>query len=228
MSKTKEFKRLFNFLEKLHQRYLFAYGAFSVWLTLKKKIKKRKFYDIYQRYNQFFIITHESLRVYFLIELAKIFDNAEQSLHINKIVNYAESNIKKLGKSDFLKFHGDREFNKELFNEYTELKKSDLNLIKEKLKKLEKSLKKLSDYRGSYLAHSDIKLPKINLTLDEIKRLFNLAEEIFNLFSLRLDFSHHYYEYSKEQCQEHTEWLMKDLIKFKAHEIKMFDKKWER
>ena len=53
-------------------------------------------------FKYFFLTTKEASRYCFFIEIAKFFDTLKKSLTINKVIDYAEKNITKFTKQDFL------------------------------------------------------------------------------------------------------------------------------
>lgn len=229
---SREFKTLFSYLKKLQSRYFHTLCAFQVYEAIEElqtpNITGEEAYEnvkAMNRFKNFFLSSKEALRVYFLLELAKLFDESQESLHISKIVNYAASNIRKLSKKDFLKFHKGRTFLEELFVTYKEIDREDLKEIKFKLDKHARILKKLDTYRNQYLAHDDRKKKKVKITSGEIIKLFKLVEDIFGLFSSRLDFSTTSYSHIKE-CKEDTKRVIDYLKRFESYRLKEIEAKY--
>ena len=231
---SKEFKTLFEYIKNLHSRYFHALSAFYVYEGLLElsapnisgqKGAERNIKTM-NRFKNFFIMSKEALRIYFLLELAKLFDESKQSLHINKIVNFAGSNIKALSKNDFLEFHQGRTFIDELFKQYKAVDKNDLKEIKTKTKKHEAIIKKLDDYRNQYLAHEDKQKKKVNINSGEIQELFKLIAEILNLFSSRLDFSTTAYSHVEKECKGDIKRVAEYLNRFEPYRLKEIEKKY--
>lgn len=231
---SKEFKTLFGYLKNLHSRYFRALSAFHVYeglleLTAPNIVGQKEAEQNVKTLNQFknfFFVSKETLRTYFLLELAKLFDESKQSLHINKIVNFADSNIKKLSKDDFLEFHQGRAFVDELFKRYKAIDSDDLTETRNKLKKHAKIIEKLDDYRDRYLAHEDKQRKKINIIAGEIIKLFDLLKEILNLFSSRLDFSTTAYNRVEENCKHDTKRVIEYLRRFEKYRLKEIKEKY--
>lgn len=214
-----EIKTLLSYLADLKTIYINAVCSFHVYESLREnsadnivgKEQAEKNVKAMNAYAGFFSVTTQALRVHCLIELAKLFDGATQSLHLNKIVNYAESNIKGLSKEHFLKFHEGRKFLDELFQQYVAMKPEDIQKIRTDLEKYGAIIAKLNAYRDQHLAHNDKHKQPVNITVDEIKELFKLIEEILNLFNLRLDFSTTVYGPIKRDCKAETTALIETL-----------------
>ena len=231
---SKEFKTLFEYLKNLRSRYFHALSAFYVYegllelsaLNISGQKGAEQNIKTMNRFKNFFIMSKEALRIYFLLELAKLFDESKQSLHINKIVNFAGSNIKALSKNDFLEFHQGRTFIDELFKQYKAVDKNDLKEIKTKTKKHEVIIKKLDDYRNQYLAHEDKQKKKVNINSGEIQELFKLIAEILNLFSSRLDFSTTAYSHVEKECKDDTKRVVEYLNRFEPYRLKEIEKKY--
>ncbi|OIO08503.1 hypothetical protein COS23_01825 [bacterium (Candidatus Moisslbacteria) CG02_land_8_20_14_3_00_36_53] len=231
---SQEFKTLFEYLKNLRSRYFHALSAFYIYeglleLSAPNIIGTKEAEEnvkTLSRFKNFFIMSKEALRVYFFLELAKLFDESKQSLHINKIVNFAGSNIKSLSKNDFLEFHQGRTFISELFKQYKAIDKNDLIEIKNKIKKHEKTIKKLDDYRNQYLAHEDKKKKQISINSGEIQNLFKLIADILNLFSSRLDFSTTMYSHVEKECKEDTKRVVDYLKRFEPYRLKEIEKKY--
>src|SRR3989344_3637395 len=231
---SKEFKTLFEYLKNLRSRYFHALSAFYVYegllelsaLNISGQKGAEQNIKTMNRFKNFFIMSKEALRIYFLLELAKLFDESKQSLHINKIVNFAGSNIKALSKNDFLEFHQGRTFIDELFKQYKAVDKNDLKEIKTKTKKHEVIIKKIEDYRNQYLAHEDKQKKKVNINSGEIQELFKLIAEILNLFSSRLDFPTTAYSHVEKECNDDTKRVVEYLNRFEPYRLKEIEKKY--
>jgi len=231
---SQEFKTLFEYLKNLHSRYFHALSAFYIYeslleLSAPNIIGTKEAEENVKTLNwfkNFFIISKEALRVYFFLELAKLFDESKQSLHINEIVNFAENNIKNLSKNDFLEFHQGKTFISELFQQYKAIDKNDLIEIKNKIKKHEEIIKKLDNYRNQYLAHEDKKKKQISINSGEIQNLFKLIADILNLFSSRLDFSTTMYSYVEKECKEDTKRVVDYLKRFEPYRLEKIEKKY--
>lgn len=231
---SKEFNTLFNYLKDLNSRYFHALSAFYVYeglleLSAPNIISQKDAEENVKtlgQFKNFFVVSKEAVRVYFLLELAKLFDESKQSLHINKIINFAGSNIKRISKKDFLEFHQGRIFISELFQQYKAIDNNDLIEIKNRIKKHEKLIKKLGDYRNQYLAHEDKKKKKVIINSGEVKILFELLKEILNLFSSRLDFSITAYGHVERECKEDTKMVVEYLRRFEPYRLKEIEEKY--
>jgi len=234
-STNNEFHILFDYAKKLRSRYLNTLAAFKIFerfneLSAPNKIGKRKAeinVKIFNNFKYFFLTIKETARCYFLIELAKFFDTHKKSLTIYKVINYAEKNLPKLSKQDFLSYHKGRQILPELFAQYKPLSLADLKKIKRRLNKNKSLIKKLKTYRDQYLAHDDIKKIKVKLTAREIKVLLNIVRSIIDLLYSKLDFSANSYINFEKQPIEELDKVMKNLIAYEQQRLEEIKKKYK-
>jgi len=214
-----EFKSLFSHVEKMRNRYLNILSAHKIFDTISilsapnivGKEKAGENMKLFNDYKYFFITTKESCSFYVLIEIAKFFDNSLSSLTLNKIINFTESNLKKLSKNDFQIYHKNRGILPELFDKYQEFSRLDLENLKNNIKSKDKIINKLKKYRDQYLAHDDIKKIKVKISIGEVKQLMEIIEDFIELFYLRLDFSSNSYKDYVEEPEREIKSLIKIL-----------------
>lgn len=230
---SQEFTTFMEYLKKLQDRYFFMLSAFYTREALEElrapnivgKEEAQKNIETMNKYNNFFSLSKESLRVYFLLELAKLFDVSNESLHINKMVNFTESNIQKLSVNDFLEFNQDRKFIKEMIESYKGINNKDLKHIKLLISKHSATIQNIKIYRDKYLAHDDVTKTSVVLTPKMIKPLFEIIEKILNLFSLKVDHSTTMYNYVEKECKNDTKSVVNYLKRFELHRLKEIEEK---
>ena len=232
---NKEFETLFDYAKKLRSRYFNTLSSFKIFERFIKlsapnivgKKKAEKNVKIFNIFKYFFITTKEASRCYFFIELAKFFDTSKKSLTINKVIDYAEKNISKLTKQDFLDYHNGRQILPELFAQYKQLSLSDLRKIKKRLNRNKAIIKKLKIYRDKYLAHDDINKIKIGISVKEIKVLLDIVKSVIGLLYSKLDFSvNSYINFEKEPIKDLNS-AMDNLIKFEENRLKEIREKYK-
>ena len=111
-SSSTEFKTLMEYAKEMHHRYFRAISSFYAFEALKEvrapnivgQSDAEENAKTMARYNGLFTPAEEDLRVYFFLELAKMFDSSKQALHINKILNFTASNLKKLSVDEFKEY----------------------------------------------------------------------------------------------------------------------------
>lgn len=231
---SKEFNVLFEYLMKLRSRYFKTLSAFYVYegilelgahnIVGKKNAEKNV--RTMNHFNNFFMTVRESIRVYFLLELAKLFDDSKQSLHVDKIIKFSGANMKRLSKKDFLKFHQRRIFIEELFKHYQELNQKDLEETEDKINNHKRIIEKIDKYRDQYLAHDDRQKKDIKISGKEITILFQLLEDILKLFTLRLDFSTTSYDRVEKDCKRDTKRVVEYLKRFEEYRLKEIEDKY--
>ena len=224
---NKEFETLLDYAKKLRSRYLNTLSSFKIFERFNKlsapnivgRRKAEKNVKIFNIFKYFFITTKEATRYYFFIELTKFFDTSKKSLTINKVINYAEKNISKLTKQDFLDYHNNRQILPELFAQYKPLSSSDLKKITKRLDRNKAIIKKLKIYRDKYLAHDDINKIKIGISMKEIKVLLDIVKGVIELLYNKLDFSvNSYINFEKEPIKD-LDLMMENLIKFEEKKL---------
>ena len=123
-----EFKTLMEYAKEMHHRYFRALSAFYAFEALKEvkapnligQSDAEENAKTMAKYNGLFTPAEEALRVYFFLELAKMFDSSKQALHINKILNFTAGNLKKMTVDAFRAYNQNqpRAFLETLVNEY--------------------------------------------------------------------------------------------------------------
>lgn len=235
MTNSEEFKKLVSYLNKLRSRYFHALSAFFVYKTLEEARAPNVVGDKNARDNisvmsdfvNFFVPSKEALRVYFFLELAKMFDVSNESLHIEKIVNCTQSQINKLTVDSFKEFNQDRDFLEELVKNYKGIKQEDIKEIKEILEKNKGVLQKLKNYRNQYLAHDQIQKEKISISEEEITSLFEVLGKVMNLISSKLNHSSSIWSHVENDCKNDTTLVLNYLKRFEYYRLKEIDKKYE-
>jgi len=188
-SSSAEFKTLMEYAKEMHHRYFRAISAFYAFESLKEvrapnivgQSDAEENAKTMAKYNGLFTPAEEALRVYFFLELAKMFDTSKKALHINKILNFTASNLKKLTVDAFKDYNQSqpRAFLETLVNEYKGMDHKELVGIRKMLNKHETTLKKLDTYRNKWLAHDDKKKPRLpSITGEEIKALFEVLAKM--------------------------------------------------
>lgn len=224
---SQEFNKLVSYIEVAKKRYFFALSMFYAYEGLCDQLAPNIVGDkmanenvkIFRDFNNFLSPSKEALRVYFFLELAKLFDAADGSLHITKIVNYTQSNIAKLTAADFAEYDQDREFVDILVADYQGISREDLLVIKKELEDHQGIIEKIKTYRDKFLAHDDIKKPEIEITGEEIRAVLNLLEKVLNLFSSRLISTTSIYDHIEDDTKAQISTFVDHLKRFEPYRI---------
>lgn len=230
-----EFVKFREYLERLQSIYFNALSAFHVFESIEElkapnivgEEEAKENVRVVNRFKGFFIITRHTLKFYFLMELAKLLDDANQSLHLNKIINFAKSNKKKLNVDGFKKLNQDRAFLQELSKRYEGITKEDFKGIDKKLEETKNIREKIKDYRDQNLAHEDLKKKKIIISQGEVVKIFNLIAEILNIFSYKTDFSTTSYQFAKSDCKKDTKNVIEYLRRFEPYRKQEIEEKYQ-
>ena len=179
--------------------------------------------EIIKRYSNFLLPAKEALRVYFFLELAKLFDSSDDSLHISKVVNVASSNLKHLTVEAFAEYEKDqsREFLDQLVAEYKGMSPEDIKEIRESLVLHEGSIKKLKDYRDKWLAHHDLHrtIPP-TITGEDLHALFELLDRILNSISSKLTSTRTMWDHARDGARHETKLVLEHLKRFRPYQLK--------
>ena len=192
-------------------------------LEKNKKIIEKDF-------SSFFLPSKEALRVYFFLELAKLFDIADDALHITKIINYTQSNIAKLTVDDFAEYSQgqDPNFIAMLVREYKGINYEDLLAIKFEIEKNEDIIKRLKTYRDQCLCHDDKNKDKVDIIGEEIRILFSIIEKIIGIFLSKLISTSVMYNNAKIDTKDKTEMVIDYLKRFEPYRIKEINEKYKK
>lgn len=216
-----EYVRFQLYIRRLRSIYLRAICAFHIFETIEElrapnvvgKKEANENVTTMSSYNNFFQITRHALNFYFLIDLARMLDTAKQSLHLDKLINFAGSNRKKINVDEFKRNNQNRSFLQELANKYSGIQKEDLEHIKAKLEKTKLIIDKVIKYRDQNLAHEDLIKQKVNIPSKEIYEIFDLIAEILNIFSYKTEFSTTTYKLAVDDCIQDTKNIISNLKK---------------
>lgn len=235
---SQEFNTIILYIETIKERYFKALSAFHIFETFielvdfniveQEALEKNK-KIIEKDFSSFFLPSKEALRVYFFLELAKLFDVADDALHVTKIVNYTQSNIAKLTVNDFAEYSQkqDKNFITELIKNYQGVDHNDLIAIKSGIEKNEEIIKRLKTYRDQYLAHDDINKDEINITGEEIRILFNIIEKIIDIFLSKLISTSVIYGNAKVDTKDKTRMVIDYLKRFEPYRLKEINDKYK-
>lgn len=208
-SHQENFNKALGWTNDLRSRYLHTLASFRIYERLRKLgapnvVGKRKAEANVKTFGQhiyFFSPLQEAARYYFFIQLAKFFDENKrnQSLTIESVLDFVDKNTSSFSKNVFKQYHSKRAFIPELLDGYNEFTRSDIQKIRNRLKRNEKLIDDLKTYRDQFLAHDDIKKEDIKITGLQIRTLLKIVQSAIDLFYLRLDFSSNIYSsYDKE------------------------------
>ncbi|MBU0569621.1 hypothetical protein KKB40_02465 [Patescibacteria group bacterium] len=230
--KDKEFNTLMAHIKRMQSRYFHALCAFYAYEGMREiaapniigKSKAAENVRTMDRYRNFFVIAQEALQHYFFLELGKLFDASDQSLHINKVVNFTEGNLKKLTVDAFKAYNQDRQLLKELTERYKGVEHSDLTVIKDLLDKQKNTIEKLKTYRDSWVAHDDAKKPqRPGISVQEIKDLFSTLKKILNTISGKLNDETWSYHHVEGDVKNHVNLVIDHLRRFEPYRLKEID-----
>lgn len=233
----KEFNSLMAHVKRMQSRYFHALCAFYAYEGMREiaapnivgKTKAAENVKTMDRYRNFFVITQEALQHYFFLELGKLFDASNQSLHINKVINFTESNLKKLTIDAFKEYNQDRQLLKELTERYKGVGHSDLAVIKGLLDKQKSTIEKLKTYRDSWVAHDDAKKPQRPIiSAQEVKDLFDTLKKILNTISGKLNDETWSYSHVEGDVKRHVGLVIDHLNRFEPYRLKEIEEKYEK
>lgn len=164
-----------------------------------------------QRFSTYFPISIQAVHVLALLDLAKIFDRADQSLHLRYVLGYIARHREKFSRDAFRQFNEGRIYLDELYENYKGMTVSDIRKAEHEFKAHEALIEKLKEYRDQYLAHRDRAPQKVGFSFEEIESLFALAEKLLNLFTAKLDDSTTLFDRIGEDVERDVEYLLTAL-----------------
>lgn len=236
--KSAEFKILMDYAKDMHHRHHKALYAFYAYEALREidipsvvgKSEAEENRKTIGKYKLFFIPVQEALRVYFFLELAKLFDVSNRSLHINKAVNFTESNITQLTVEAFEEYNKnqDRAFLEELVRGYRGVNHSDLMEMRSMLNTHKKALKKLKTYRDKWLVHEDISKPELpDINKGELRSMFSIIAKILNLITNQLNRETWMCSHIESDVKDHVKLVVDHLRRFEPYRLKEIESKYQ-
>lgn len=236
---AKKFQTLMEYINELRSGYYKALSAFYAYEALREakainihgQSKAEANVVVLNTFKNFFLPAEEALRVYFFLELAKLFDASDQSLHINKVVNFTESNVRDLNVDAFKEYNSEqpRAFLDDLVNEYKGVAHDDLTEIRDLLKTHDDALEKLKTYRDKWLAHNDINKPDLpDITGEEIRALFDVLAKILNSLTSKLNSSTSLWDHVERDTKWHVNMVIDYLHRFEPYRLKEIDEECKR
>lgn len=234
-----EFETLIGYIDQLRSRYFRTISAFYAYEALREakasnihgQEKAEENVEVIKRYKDFFLPVEEALRVYFFIELAKLFDATNQSLHMDKVLNFTESNLRHLTVDAFMEYNIDqgREFLNSLTEEYRGVAHADLLEIRVLLEAHKNTLEKLRIYRDKWLAHEDIRKPDLpDITGLELRALFDVFQKILNTLTSKLNSSSTLWDHVECEVKHHVNLVIENLQRFEPYRLKEIDEECQR
>lgn len=233
----KRFEKLLSYGIRLRNRYLHFLSAYKLYdefnkLSAPNKVGAKKAQanvNIFNKYKYFTLTSKEALRCFFLIELAKFFDEDKkrnQSLSIQGIIDYALTDIESFSTEEFKKYHKNRVIIPELLEALTPLSKKDLIKIKNRIKRNNNLINRVKTYRDKYLAHDDIEKTNIPINRKDVVILMRIIKDIIALLYKKLDFSSNsYHNYEKEPVNDINR-LVYDLKEQEKIKLSNIEKKY--
>jgi hypothetical protein len=212
-----EYETLHSFIARIRAMHQEAYCAFKVYEQLNElrapNIVGQEVADrnaaAMSGFTGFFSSAERALNLHFLITIAKIFDYSSDALRIEKLINFAEQNQKKLTAKEFQEFHKDRQYIEDLAASYEGINKDDLLDISKRLDAARPIIEKIKVHRDTKLAHEDLKKKSIeDLTYAEIEEILNLSHDILNIFSSKTSHETTSYMMLEKQSIEDTQSLI--------------------
>ena len=224
-----DFSKLMKYIKDMQSRYHRALAAFHVYETLMQltapnhvgQEEAEKNSEIMGTFRNFFIPIRETTRVYFFLELAKMFDTSTEALQINKILAFTASRRKKLTAEDFAAHNSDRQLVEQLITEYKGISEEDIEELRGMLTAHQTTIDNLITYRNKWLAHDDIKKEEPpSITGEEIIALFEMLEKIMNTLGSRLNSERWMWDHVKRDSEWQTKLVVEHLRRFEPYRLK--------
>lgn len=233
-----EFKTLMEYAKEMHHRYFRAFSAFYAYEALREvrapnivgQSDAEENAKTMAKYNGLFTPAEEALRVYFFLELAKMFDSSKKALHINTVLNFTARNLKKLTVGAFKEYNQNQPcaFLETLVGEYKGMDHKELVSIKNTLNEHKNTLDKLYTYRNKWLAHEDKKKPQmLSITGEEIRALFDVLAKILNSITGRLNSESWMYSHVENDVKHHVQSAVDHLRRFEPYRLQEIEKKYQ-
>lgn len=214
-------KKVKRFIEKLNSRIFQSYQAYFIWkfLFLSRDENTHgpdlaeKYVEVLNNYKNFYAQSERSNLVFFVIGIAKFFDNSNQALSIHKVKNCAQGDGKTLTVNEFLEANPNRPHVVDLAEAYEGITKQDLKKIDNIIDKNNDIIKTFKNLRDKWAAHEDIKEIEIKIPpFEKIESLFIEIQTMINILSSGLEYLTTDYSHMEEVTKKDVNQMLKDLI----------------
>ena len=234
--------RLLKKLKKLSEKIFAINGAFHVWKTLEESYninevgeeKANHNVSIINDYKGFFQPSLNSVKHFFLIELAKLFDDGEKNkscISLPNVINFAVNHKDSINSASPHRVvpinHHHVDLNTGQSKEWVEekevssfIEESILLEIKGDIESINLEISKIKIFRDKWLAHNEESPTLPQITLSECHNIIIKIVDIFNKLNLMIDRAHTSYDFSNEQSVDDTKLILEDLYKFKIQDDK--------
>lgn len=217
-------KKIKEFIERLNSRMFQSYQSYLIWkfLFLSRDTNTHglelanKHVKVINKYKNFYVQTERANLVFFIIGVAKFFDNPKNSnkpLSIIKVKNCAQGDRKKLTVKEFLAENPDRPHVEELAQAYEGITEKDLKEIDKLIDKNKNIIEIFKTLRDKWAAHEDIEKIEIIIPAPEkIEALFIDIIKMINILSSGLEHSSTEYSHLEEITKRDINQMFKALI----------------
>lgn len=233
---TVYFKNITGWMERIKSRYLYTLAAHKTFLELDRaktisysgKNLAYKNVDILKKYSYYFLTSKEGIRYYLIIELAKFFevDTKGDSLTLDHLLKYTETNLRFLSKDYFKEYHKEREFLQKDIDRLDEITLIEINNFKNRISKNKEKIQRIKNYRDKYIAHDQLKKKTYLVNTRDITTLLNLVRDIINFYYKKLEWASILYENFEKEPVIHTKKIFTDLRRYNVIEKENINKKW--
>lgn len=217
-------KKIKEFIERLNSRMFQSYQSYFIWkfLFLSRDVNTNgselaeKHVKVINKYKNFYVQTERSNLVFFVMGIAKFFDNPKNKnkpLSIVKIRNCAQGDRKQLTLKEFLAENPDRPHLEELSKIYEGITEENLEEIDQLINKNKSIIDTFITLRDKWAAHEDIEEIEITIpSLEEVEVLFIDIIKMINILSYGLEHSSTEYSYVEETVKRDIDEMFKALI----------------
>jgi hypothetical protein len=217
-------KKIKEFIERLNTRMFQSYQAYFIWkyLFLSRDIKTHgpilaeKHVKVINKYKNFYVQSERSNLVFFVIGIAKFFDNPKNSnkpLSIHKVQTCAQGDRRTLTVKEFLEENPNRPLVGKLAEAYEGITEKDLKEIDELIDKNKDIIEVFQTLRDKWAAHEDIEKKEIKIpAFEKVEALFIDIKKMINILSSGLDHSTTAYSHLEEITKRDIDQMFKDLI----------------
>lgn len=227
--KENQITRLMNYVDNLRHRYHKAVSFFYAFEALEEACvtsivgnqEAHNNVEVIKRFGGFFLPAKESLRICFFLELAKLVDKSDQSLRVEKVINFAKSNVKRMNSASFADHNSDRPFMLELISNYSGINHTDFNKIDTLIQGQETFIDKLVVFRDRWLAHDDANKPDQppDISSEEIHKFLEAFEEVLDILTSRVNYESTTWEHTKSDARDTTLFLLNNLYRFEKYRL---------
>ena len=229
-----KFKEIQEMFKRLSSEMCEVVESYHIWATLVfsrsileiGKEKAEKNVEIMGLYKDFFVTTERNHMHAFIVGISKFFDRDSRVLSIQQLIQKIKESEDIITADIFKEVCPNRFFPEDFKDGYKPIHDKDVKYIEELRKKHEPIIGNLKTIRDKQSVHNDMKVIKATFIPNEVVKLIEAIQEMFNKLSGRFESSTTVWHHLKDDAVRSTKFLLENLERGEVARMKEDKEKW--